>query len=515
MGTVETTMAPVNSLVELTAAMHLKLPEIQRAYVWSRTQVRDLLDSLYRGYPVGTILIWETEEAPRAREIEAGPPSGNGASLVSSRFLLDGQQRLTSLVKVFKTNEIDIRFNIETEEFQVANAAVKSDPRFLSVSDVFRKGAITVAVERDLIKRRDAQTVLDRLNRLEGIGKYSVPVHVLKRFDYEEVTDIFLRVNSKGTRLKEAELAIARLAFRLPGMVTDELAKFKDQLEAANYDIELRFLVRCLTAVATRQSRFPPLANVPEDAIRDAWRKTKRGLEYFVNLLRQNLGIESADWLPSINAFVVPVAYLARLDDPRDADTKGLLRWFLLASTWQRYAGSAETTMDQDLRVLNEPDPFALLAHDLRQAIGRLHVTADDLDDAGVSSPFFLPMFLACRRRGAVDWWTDVKLSSTNLGTEHLLELHHVFPKALLKDRYPKRDVNELANIAFLSKRANVEISAKEPKEYLQGISRDRLERQFIPLDPNLWSIDRFQEFLAARRALLAEGINALFSALE
>ncbi len=350
---------------------------------------------------------------------------------------------------------------------------------------------------------------------MQAIGQYQVPVHVLKGFDYEEVTDIFLRVNSKGTRLREAELAIARLAFRLPGMITEELGKFEDKLESEHYDIELRFLVRCLTAVTTGQSRFRPLANVPEAQIRQGWAKTKRAMEHFVNLLRNNLGIESSDWLPSMNAFVLPVTYLSRLAHPSKVDTKGLLRWFLLASTWQRYAGSAETTMDQDLRVLNESNPFELLAHDLRQSTGRLEVTAEDLDDAGTTSPLFLSMYLACREASATDWWHDIKLSSTNLGTDHSLELHHIFPKALTRHLYPRRDINELANMAFLSKRANAEISASEPKDYLPGIPEDRLRAQSVPADRNLWAVGRFQDFLAARRALLAEGINAFLKTLE
>ncbi|GBD22899.1 hypothetical protein HRbin29_00545 [bacterium HR29] len=515
MGTVETTMAPVRNLVDQVAEAQLRLPEIQRAYVWTRTQVRDLLDSLYRGYPVGTVLIWETDEELRSRTVEAPVSTRSSSSSNGGRFLLDGQQRLTSLAKVFVTREVDIRFNIETEEFQVANAAVCSDPRFVPVSDVFQKGAVSVALERDLLSRPDRELILSRLNKLERIADYPVPVHVLKGFDYEEVTDIFVRVNSKGTRLREAELAIARLAFRLPGMVTDELGAFRDRLAIANFDIELRFLVRALTAVATGQSGFRQLAFVPEETLREAWRKTRRALEYFLNLLRQNLGIESADWLPSLNAIVVPVAYLARHDDPREADTVGLLRWFVLASTWQRYAGAAETAMDQDLRALESPEPFRVLEEHLVQAVGRTTVSADDLDDAGSTSSFFLPMFLACRHRGAVDWWTGVRLSSTNLGTDHLLELHHIFPKALVKHRYPKRDVNELANLAFLSRRANAEISAKEPIEYLSQIAEERLTTQFVPLDRELWKVDRFQDFLAARRALLARGINEFLSSLR
>jgi hypothetical protein len=513
MGTVETTMAPVTNLVDMVDRAELELPEIQRGYVWNRPQVRDLLDSLYRGYPIGTVLIWQTESAPIARPLEAG--AGQNA-LDAAKFLLDGQQRLTSLTRVFRPqeNSPDIRFNIETEEFQVANAVIKRDTSWVSVSDVFTKGAITVAMDRDLLQRKDAKAVLERLSRLEAIKSYQVPVHVLKNFDYEEVTEIFVRVNSRGTRLREAELAIARLAFRLPGIVTEEMKTFEEELDASGYDIDLRFLVRCLTAVATGQSRFGPLASVREEDIRRSWTRTRSAVQYLLNLLKNNLGIETADWLPSRNAIVVPVAYLARTRH-QDVDAKGLMRWFLLASTWQRYAGSAETALDQDLRALVEPEPFRLLSQQILQGIGRTEVLPEDLDDAGTQSPFFLVAYLACRRNGAVDWWTGVKLNSTNLGMDHALEIHHVFPRALVSERYPRRDVNEIANMAFLSLKANRDIWMSEPSEYLPKIPEDRLRQQFIPMDPELWHIDRFQDFLAERRRLLAEGIQAVFRDLE
>jgi len=512
-GSVETTMAQVGNLVDTV----LKLPEIQRGYVWSRPQVRDLLDSLYRGYPVGTVLLWQTDELTETRAFAASDV-GDG-TFGGGQYLLDGQQRLTSLRRVMYPSDddkpiVDIRFNFETEEFQVANAAIKKDPRWVSVTDVFQQGPIALSNQLGLLSRTDAQEILTRIGHVHDIRKYHVPVHLLKGFDYEQVTDIFVRVNSKGTRLREAELAIARLAFRLPGMVTKELGKFEDKLENRNYDVELRFLVRCLTAVTTGQSRYPRLASTSEDDLRAAWPKTRRAVEHFVNLLVNNLGIESSDWLPSMNAIVVPVAYLARMN-PKNADIRGMLRWFVLASIWQRYGGSAETTLDQDLRVLTEKDPFALLIHDLRQSVGRLEVTPDDLDDAGVRSAFFLGMYLACRNNGAVDWFYNVKLSTTNLGTDHALELHHIFPRAVVKDVYPKQDVNELANIAFLSKKPNIEIGATTPGDYLSGVAEDRLTQQFVPLDRGLWRIERFQDFLAARRRLLAEGINRFLRSLE
>lgn len=150
----------------------------------------------------------------------------------------------------------------------------------------------------------------------------------------------------------------------------------------------------------------------------------------------------------------------------------------------------------------------------MHQATGRLEITEHDLDDAARQSPFFLMTYLACRKAGASDWWTGAKLSSTNLGTANLLHIHHVFPQALVSPTYPKVDVNEIANLAFLSQQANLAIGKKEPVDYLSLIDEDRLRTQFIPIEPELWVKDRFQEFLRARRKLLAVGMNDVVAEL-
>ena len=514
MGELETTSISIGVLAERVRNGELTLPEIQRSYVWNRPQVRDFLDSLYRAFPVGTLLFWRAGQIEYSRNIESA--SAEGPPAREPDFVLDGQQRLTALARVIYDGDPDIRFNLETEQFEVANAAIRRDLRWIPVTDVFNKGAALVALERGLIQGEgmDAETALKRLNHVAEIKNIRVPVHTLAGFDYEEVTEVFVRVNSKGTRLRQAELAIAQLAFRLPGIVTNDLKAFEDELDDSGFDIDLRFLVRCLTAVATNQSRFRLLDTVaPEDVAR-AWRDTRRAIEFFLNLAKENLGLESWEWVPSSNALAVPVAYLARR--PFDeVDSKALLRWFLLSSIWQRYSGSAETTMDQDLRLVRSPSPFDALERALIQDVGRLEVAADDLDDAGTRSALFLVAYLACRQKGAKDWATGVALSSTNLGTQHLLELHHIFPRAQIADRYERKDVNEIANIAFISKASNLRIGKTPPAEYLTSIPQERLEQQFVPTESALWEIDAYQQFLQRRRKLLADGINSVVASLR
>ena len=512
MGQLETSSVEIGTLAQRVKDGELELPEIQRSFVWNRPQVRDLFDSLYRQFPVGTLLLWRTTNLRHSRDFET--VALNGLNGRTPDFVLDGQQRLTALARVIHDGNPDIRFNIVTEQFEVANAAIKRDVNWVPVTDVFQKGAVRVATERGLLQETGIGKSLQRLNDLENIKKTKVQVHTLEGFGYDEVTEIFIRVNSKGTRLRQAELAIALLAFRLPGMVTNEIKAFGDELDDSGYDIDLRFLMRCLTAVATGQSRFRAIGSASPETIQSAWGKTRKAIEYFLNLTRENLGLESWDWVPSNNALVVPVAYLAGRPFS-DVNTNRLLRWFLLSLVWGRYSVSAETRMDQDLRHVRELAPFDLLESSLKQHVGRLDVSADDLDDAGRNSPLFLATYLACRLRGMKDWATDVALTSTNLGTQHLLELHHIFPRALIRDRYSRKDVNEIANIAFTSKATNLGIGKKAPLEYISEFPVERLQQQFVPLDPELWKLDTYQGFLQRRRELLAQGINEVIASFS
>ena len=147
----------------------------------------------------------------------------------------------------------------------------------------------------------------ERIKTLEAITKKYFPVHLLSDFDYEEVTDIFVRANSKGSRLRQAELAMAQIAFRFPGMVTDDLKAFEEELDDSGYDIDLRYLIRCVAAVATGQSKFPVLAAFLGDSpneFRVSWRRTREAIEWFLNLARENIGLASWEWVPSNNALV-------------------------------------------------------------------------------------------------------------------------------------------------------------------------------------------------------------------
>jgi len=517
MAKLERTDKPVSVLLEELGEGALGLPEIQRSYVWNRPQARDLVDSLYREYPSGLILLWKPKELPEMRATALDENSKKTPDFL----ILDGQQRLTSLTKVF-SGEIDVYFNVEEEAFQIYSQKLKANPLWISVKSVINEGA--VKVWRKLKSQLDSHSLqideskldeyLDRLSAMEKIKEYRYPVMIIHTDDYEEITESFIRVNSRGTRLREAELAMAQLAFRWPGALVKEFESALDDYEQTNYDLEARFLMRCFVAVGTGQSRFRYLSALWKKSsieLENVWRMTKEAVDYTINFLKNNAGLESSDWIPSINALVPLVVYLSKKQGQlTDNETGALLFWFFEATIHGRFTGSPETKIDQDLRAIQSVDSIKGMVANLRRDVANFDITSEMVEGKYQRHPFLPLIFAILRKKKVKDWFTGTVLSSTNVGPEHQLELHHIFPRAILKEigDFGTHEIDDIANITFLSQKANRTILKSKPEDYLENIEENRLAAQLVPLNAELWKVDRFRDFLLERRRLITQAIN-------
>jgi hypothetical protein len=268
--------------------------------------------------------------------------------------------------------------------------------------------------------------------------------------------------------------------------------------------------------LAPGQSRFRSLTEFwkkqPKE-IERIWARTKKAVDSSVNFVRYNARFESADWLPSLNALIPLVAYFDRYPKIAKDAERGLIRWFYLASLRGRYSGSGETSMDEDLKAVLTEAPVVELMKNIGPTAA-LAVTSDEFDDAGWRNPLFAMTYAVARKRGAKDWFKGIGLGTDVVGEDHEVQVHHIFPKALLKEAgISRKDRDEIANLAFLAARPNRQISKRPPEEYLAEIARHhpgRLEAQCIPMDRNLWKLENFGRFLIARRQLLAAAVNEL-----
>lgn len=557
----------ISTLVDMYKRGELRLPEIQRHYVWRATRVRDLLDSLYRGYPSGSILMWETDEPVPTRDSAI---SQDTSAFVGRKLLLDGQQRLTSLTAVVngehvqvrgRKKPIDILFNLEHPDgpptdvvevegdeesplsdddependddanekeglqeklsrrtFVVASRNLLSQPHWIRVSEVFGNNNDGELLQKAGVKSFDDprfQRYSDRLKKLRSVRDYSYVVHVLERaMSYEEVTTIFVRVNSMGAKLRSSDLALAQMTSRWPNLLR-ELEDFQEECEKNWFTIDLGQLVRAIVVFATQQCLFRSVASTPVEKLKQGWKEAKEGLRFAINFLRSNAGIEDESLLSS-PMFIHTLAAVSRQKDNKltaDEQCK-LLHWLLVANARGRYSrGSTETLLNEDLAIIFRGAGIDGLMEPVKRAFGRLHIEPGDLAGRGVNSPLFSLAYLALKANDAKDWYSGLGLSLTHQGKLHFIQWHHVIPKSLLKVKgYETGETNEIANMAFITGQTNRRISNKEATAYLADIVRKQGEQalasQCVPLDSTLWDIDRYRDFLSARRAAMAQRMN-------
>jgi len=556
--------ATVEELVGMIERGELRLPEMQRRYVWRSTRVRDLLDSLYRGYPSGAILLWETDEVVPMQPFAI---TQQGNPYQSTRLLLDGQQRLTSLSAVIRGEPVSVRgrrrpiellFNLEhpdelavvtevnedgdeedegeeriddetdsTEDelqrrfdrmtFVVGTRKLEQMPHWVRVTDVFKSDS-----DRPFLKRAGVTDLDDprsekysqRLARLRGIRKYVYRMDILERnLSYDEVTEIFVRVNSLGAKLRSSDLALAQITAKWRGALKTFQA-FQEQCTKSGFDLDLGIHLKNLVAFATDQSRFLTVGSLPVETLQQAWKRCVPGLEFAINFIRSNAGIDSPALLSS-PFLLVALGYYGhkRNFQVESAEAQRLRQWALIANAKGRYSrGSSETLLDQDLATLRQGGGAEGLIDRLRLQVGRLDIAPEELEGRNQRSALFKTMFLAFRESGARDWHSNLAIALGHGGAQHRLQFHHIFPKAALKKKYAAREADDIANLAFIGGKTNRQISDKLPIDYFPTIisksGTAAFEAQCIPTEPRLLDADGYRLFLAQRRKLVSQRLN-------
>jgi len=563
----------INTLVDMYKRGELRLPEIQRHYVWRATRVRDLLDSLYRGYPSGSILMWETDEPVPTRD---GAITQETNAFVGRKLLLDGQQRLTSLTAVINGEQINVRgrkrpidilFNLEHPEgppselvevesdesspftpddedidetdengdsevavaerfknftFVVASRALQAQAQWISVSEVFSSASDSSILQKvgvTSLSDPRFQKYSERLTKLRQLRNYQYVVHVLERsMSYTEVTEIFVRVNSLGAKLRSSDLAMAQMSSRWPNLLA-QLEQFQDECEKSWFTIDLGQLVRAIVVFSTKQCLFHTVGKTQISALKAGWEEAKDGLSFAINFLRTNIGIEDESLLSS-PMFLHVLAAISRVKNNRLAadDQKALLHWLLIANARGHFSrGSTETILNEDLTLIFKGNPISSLLEPLKRQFGRLYIEPGDLANRGSGSPLFSLAYLALKDTGAKDWFSGLGLSLTHQGKLHFIQWHHIFPKSLLKEKgYETGEINEIANMAFITGQTNRRISNKLPVDYLNEIVKTQgqkaLDAQLVHCDPALLNLDNYREFLRVRREALAKLMNSFIN---
>lgn len=533
----------VREVVDRAVAHEWSVPEFQRGFVWKATQVRDLAESLWLNYPIGSVLIWDA--ATKKATVE---PKNASDAKTPSQWLVDGQQRTTALCiltgrkpywwsSAETWNDIlkryDVRFDIDAKEspfFVVANAATRKTRtnRYLPLQtllnidltrDEGEKQVKQLAKEikaHGLCDGMDAMEVFARLSRLCRMRDGEV-VGITVDHDLEDVVDIFGRLNSKGTRVRESDIYLGVVAARSPGWVRDEFMPFLDKLETQGFEITPNLLFQALTAIGENRVRFKQVDDAfwNPDRIAPAWKKTQQAWGRATKFLEQ-YGILSNTILPSDAVFIPIAALFAKFDDVVARD---LFHWMMQALRYGRYSGSSTSSLDEDLR---EIEAASTAGQAIEKMLGRIRAIEpiakeEFLRDYSDTRFGRLLLYLLVFDRKAEDWSKAggrIAFQGDELLRGFAPQFHHVFPRDFLKDKAKSEQIEALANIAIVTGEANIRISNKAPLAYFEryGISSERRKQQYIEGDVEKMTPSNFSAWLDARAALLAKGANAFLA---
>jgi len=531
----------INLLLDDIRIKDLVLPEFQREYVWSREQAKQLMVSLFKGYPVGSLLFWKTDDPPELKNLDELPEK-----LGTVQIILDGQQRLTTLYMMIQgdippyyterdidTDPRDLYFHLADGDFQYYQASrMKDNPLWHRVVDCFSGAEINVfeiakqQTDDDSQAFKFAQAYSDVLTDLRLVKEIDLPVQTVPvQATIDESIDIFDRVNSQGTKLTDADLALTHITSKWPQARRKMKAKIED-LATRNFYFGLTFMTRALTGVVTQRALFEHIHKRPKEELLDGWKQLTKILDYLVTILPERAKIHSTEDINTTNVFVPLVVYLSLNGGrfPDEVSIKQATHWLYAALMWSRYTAQTDQRLEQDVSlVVRHPSPWTILRGQIVDQRGRIEVKASDLEGRGAQHPLYRMMFVITKTHDAVDWFNGAPLGTTH-GKAYRLHSHHIFPTTLLynngfdSENYLHRKlVNEISNRAFLTADTNLNLSNTPPADYLPHVEEKypgALVKQFIPINPDLWQVDRYLDFLQARRELIACKINEYMEAL-
>jgi len=508
----------------------MALPEFQRGYVWNRTQVRELMNSLYKRFPVGSLLVWETK---RDKTIARG--QDNVAENV--KMLLDGQQQLTSLYGIIRGKApmffdgdpkvfTELYFNVEDESFEFYGPMkMDGNPNWVDVTELMKNGIepFISKFSSDPEKSANLGLYIKRLNQIHQIQEVNLHVEEItgEDKDTDTVVEIFNKVNSGGTKLSKGDLALAKICGSWPE-ARNELKSRLERWKKAGFDFKMDWYLRCINAVVTGEAKFQNLDDITIKEFKEGLETAEKAVDKLLNTISSRLGLDHDRVLGSVYSFPLMCRYIAdkgmTLGDHRKRDQ--LLYWYINTMLWGRYAGSTESTLDKDLDLIEDTkQPIENLVQELRQNRGDLKLYGSDFRGWSRGARFYPMLYMLTRVWHAKDWGSGDELSHHLLGNLSGLQLHHIFPKAYLYDSdYERREVNALANMTFLTQETNLQISDRPPVEYFPEIEAKHpgaLASHWIPMDANLWKKENFKDFLVARQELLANAANKFLNELK
>ena len=524
---------PVETLLSWIKSGDIAIPEIQRPFVWNGAKVRDLIDSLYQGYPVGYIITWRNPDVKLK----------NGELSAGKKVLIDGQQRITALTaaivgqrvldKNYKEINIRIAFNPLEEKFDVLNKAYEKSPEWIDNINPIVNDEISIskAIRKYCQDNPDANEDLveERIENLKRIKTKQVGIIELDAsLDIDTVTEIFIRINQKGVVLSNADFVMSKIASdeqhggnKMRKMVDYFCRLLVDKgfikhiqdndtaFTQSDYYKEIKWMatgaddlyvpdyidmLRVAFTFKFSRGKFSDLVALLsgrnfetrsyEGSIAEAsYAKLSEGLSAFVNqtnyqrfvMIIKSTGLISKKLISSQNSLNFAYALYLKLreDGMGEAESQGYVkRWMVMSMFIGRYSGSAESRIDEDIKQINDKGIAAYLIQMEQANLGPGFWDfgiINDLETSSVNNNAY-NLYLAAQVNN-----NAVAFLSKNMKISALIEqrgdVHHIFPKKyLMNNGYPQKAYNQVANFVFTEQATNIKVGMLTPKDYLDKV---------------------------------------------
>lgn len=524
---------PIQSIITWIQSGEIAIPEIQRPFVWDATKVRDFIDSLYQGYPVGYLIAWKNPNIHLK----------DGSISAGKRILIDGQQRITAIMaallgmeivdKDYRKRRISIAFHPIKREFEVTDAAIKKDKKWISdISEVFKPDfSLLSFIKRYGQDNQEAEEdeIFQNVELLKGIINNAIGLIELNAdLDIDAVTEIFIRINSQGVVLSQADFAMSKITVneRYRGNILRKVIDyfchlsvdpiFYNQLKEIDkqfteteyfqkmswlkneiddlYDPSYTDMLRVAFTYRFKRGKLQDLVALlsgrnfetrqyEETIVEDSFQNLDEGIKAYINennfkkfiMILRSAGFISSSLIRSQNAInFAYVLYLTlRESGQQPAEIESMVRkWFALSILTGRYSGSQESQFDKDIRRLDEIGAQKYIAETVAAELSDnfWEVALPQAMNTSVSSSPLFSVFLASQVKN-----NDKGFLSKEITVKDLIELkgdvHHIFPREYLKKHGCNRGIyNQIANYVMAQSEINIVIGSNPPAVYLKDV---------------------------------------------
>ncbi len=495
----------------------------QRPFVWDQEQVVNLLDSIYKDYPIGSILLWNSIERLKTSRNIGGFSIPKRDPQYPLNYVLDGQQRLTVIYAVFckdrheapydsqynvDSSTFDIYFNLDKKIFLAKDDLISGDT-YLNMSSLF--DTTKFYAEQDKLDGNRQKLARELQSTFQN---YEVPIVTTTKRKIEEVGTIFERINNTATNLTTLDLMIA-WTWSEDFHLREEIDDILEVLDKKGFgDTPEKIILQCLSGLANKTTRTKDILSLNPKDVRNNIDKLKESLEKVVDYLSTELNVISRDFLPHSHQ-IVPLTFLfSRVNTLSQEQSTVIKQWFWKTSFSKRYSGSTDMKMNDDITFFEK----VIIDSDYSN-IDKYSYTIDENilvnQKFSKSNPFTRSFLLLLAQKEPLNLVNGNKIDlGTALSKYNLKEYHHIFPRDFLKQKgIDSVRINSLCNFCFLPSDSNKIISKKAPSDYIfNTLPQDEyskiLNSNLMPLKKDIYLKDQYDEFLRQRALLILQHLG-------